>query len=49
MANFGSKTILAIAIAAASAQAVQAADFDVSGQTSTEIATGTQSRAWRRA
>lgn len=41
MANFGSKTILAIAIAAASAQTVQAADFDVSGQTRTEIATGT--------
>lgn len=44
MANIGSKTILAIAIAAASVQTVQATDFDVSGQNRTEIATGTYDR-----
>lgn len=39
MANFGSKTFLAIAIAA-TVQTAQATDFDVSGQNRTEIATG---------
>lgn len=41
MANFGSKTILAIAIATATAQNVQATTFDVAGQNRTEIAAGT--------
>lgn len=39
MANFGSKTFLAIAIAA-TVQTAQATDFDVSGQNRTEIDTG---------
>lgn len=40
VANFGSKTILAIAIAAAAAQNVQATDFNVYGQNRIEIASG---------